>query len=302
VVASAPLARGAAPRRDAHARTRTRHRAPRPPPRADGRGARAVVVPIGLLSCHVISAAADSSPLRAVLLSPARGAPGAMSGMDVGASTREPIMPYYIAVTSYISFALMYVFGHARDFWRTLVGSASSDGVPPKGYAPLCKDYEDFYTRRMYMRIHDVFNRPICSAPDAWIDVVERVAEPGGRASAAKLRCTDASRRCLNLGSYNYLGFAAADPYCTQRVRPRAVGCAACVLGACKCVCGEKGRRGGALLRARVWRAARCRRARALARRHPRLCRALGGARAGGAGCAGVWALTRARFESKAPV
>ncbi len=25
-------------------------------------------------------------------------------------------------------------------------------------------------------------------------------------------------RRCLNLGSYNYLGFAAADEYCTPRV------------------------------------------------------------------------------------
>ena len=24
--------------------------------------------------------------------------------------------------------------------------------------------------------------------------------------------------RCLNLGSYNYLGFAAADEYCTPRV------------------------------------------------------------------------------------
>jgi 7-keto-8-aminopelargonate synthetase-like enzyme len=27
-----------------------------------------------------------------------------------------------------------------------------------------------------------------------------------------------ATRRCLNLGSYNYLGFAASDEYCTDRV------------------------------------------------------------------------------------
>lgn len=26
------------------------------------------------------------------------------------------------------------------------------------------------------------------------------------------------TRHCLNLGSYNYLGFAAADEYCTDRV------------------------------------------------------------------------------------
>jgi hypothetical protein len=189
-----------------------------------------------------------------------------MAGMEVGASTREPVMPYYIALTSYISFALFYVFGHARDLWRTLVGGATGGTPPPpKGYAPLCKDYEDFYTRRMYMRIHDVFNRPICSAPDAWIDVVERVAEPGRRASAAKLRCTESSRRCLNLGSYNYLGFAAADPYCTQRVRVhggRAVGARVGRVSARACVVTKGSRRGRARAGAAGGqRLRRCRRA-----------------------------------------
>ena len=36
--------------------------------------------------------------------------------------------------------------------------------------------------------------------------------------SRRPLRLTGATRRCLNLGSYNYLGFAAADEYCTPRV------------------------------------------------------------------------------------
>lgn len=31
-------------------------------------------------------------------------------------------------------------------------------------------------------------------------------------------RRTSNTTRCLNLGSYNYLGFAAADEYCTPRV------------------------------------------------------------------------------------
>ena len=34
----------------------------------------------------------------------------------------------------------------------------------------------------------------------------------------APLTPTGQTARCLNLGSYNYLGFAAADPYCTPRV------------------------------------------------------------------------------------
>jgi 7-keto-8-aminopelargonate synthetase-like enzyme len=33
-----------------------------------------------------------------------------------------------------------------------------------------------------------------------------------------ELAVTGRTRRCLNLGSYNYLGFAAADEYCTPRV------------------------------------------------------------------------------------
>lgn len=33
-----------------------------------------------------------------------------------------------------------------------------------------------------------------------------------------ELDVTGRTRRCLNLGSYNYLGFAAADEYCTPRV------------------------------------------------------------------------------------
>ena len=36
--------------------------------------------------------------------------------------------------------------------------------------------------------------------------------------STRKLEFTGRTQRCLNLGSYNYLGFAAADEYCTPRV------------------------------------------------------------------------------------
>ena len=66
----------------------------------------------------------------------------------------------------------------------------------------------------MYRRICDCFNRPICSAPGAWTDVLIRSSSDGNET----LEFTGEKRRCLNLGSYNYLGFAAADPYCTPRV------------------------------------------------------------------------------------
>ncbi|KAL3654550.1 serine palmitoyltransferase component [Castilleja foliolosa] len=60
----------------------------------------------------------------------------------------------------------------------------------------------------------DCFNRPISSPPDSWFDLVERVSNDNNKT----LKRTTNVKRCLNLGSYNYLGFASADEYCTPRV------------------------------------------------------------------------------------
>lgn len=83
----------------------------------------------------------------------------------------------------------------------------------------------------------DVFNRPICSAPDAYIDIIDRKRASQSKYEHGLLRCssssstestcttahrpfvlTDTSKHVLNLASYNYLGFAASDAYCTPRV------------------------------------------------------------------------------------
>ncbi|KAK4790911.1 hypothetical protein SAY86_031324 [Trapa natans] len=99
-----------------------------------------------------------------------------------------------------------------------------------EGYASICLGLEDFYTRRLYLRIQDCFGRPISSAPDAWFDVVDAFyvllgilkhegkldRKPGYYPYSLNRRTTKKSR-CLNLGSYNYLGFAASDEYCTPR-------------------------------------------------------------------------------------
>eukprot|EP01018_Ginkgo_biloba_P017272 Gb_24136 [translate_table: standard] len=120
-------------------------------------------------------------------------------------------IPYFTALTTYFSYGLLFVFGHLRDIFRIFL---KEDRSTPKGYAPLCRDFEDFYTRRLYHRIQDCFNRPIASAPDAWIDVIERYSNDNNKT----LFRTEKTSRCLNLGSYNYLGFASSDEYCTPRV------------------------------------------------------------------------------------
>ena len=107
-----------------------------------------------------------------------------------------------------------------------------------QGYAPLLQDWENFYTRRLYHRIQDCWNRPISGPPTAaGMRVVVRASPDGNftlqcvaaapalravsRARLAAATCrsavprralarrpTSEERECLNLGSYNYLGFA----------------------------------------------------------------------------------------------
>ncbi|KAL6136026.1 hypothetical protein ACLB2K_061328 [Fragaria x ananassa] len=120
-------------------------------------------------------------------------------------------IPYLTALTTYFSYGLLFAFGQVRDFFRKFIDWRSSNNL--QGYAPICLGLEDFYTRRLYLRIQDCFNRPISSAPDAWFDVVERYSNDYNKT----LKLTSSTSRCLNLGSYNYLGFAAADEYCTPR-------------------------------------------------------------------------------------
>ncbi|XP_059449074.1 long chain base biosynthesis protein 2a-like isoform X2 [Corylus avellana] len=121
-------------------------------------------------------------------------------------------IPYLTLLTTYFSYGLLFVFGHIRDLFRNITGWFSSNNL--QGYAPICLGQEDFYLRRLYFRIQDCFARPISSAPGAWFDVIERYSNDNNKT----LKRTTKISRCLNLGSYSYLGFSASDEYCTPRV------------------------------------------------------------------------------------
>lgn len=116
-----------------------------------------------------------------------------------------PDIGWVSALFTYFAYAVLIGIGHIRDFVAAITGqSRYHDGVQKKGYAVLLKSWESFFTRRLYHRIQDCWNRPICSAPCAHIDVMERVSHDDN----CTLEVTGKSTRCLNLGSYNYLGFA----------------------------------------------------------------------------------------------
>lgn len=80
------------------------------------------------------------------------------------------------------------MFGHMRDFFKSFFKLNQST---PR-YASLCRDFEDFYTRWLYHRIQDCFNKPIANAPYAWIDVTERHSNDNNKALFRTERHIDA--------------------------------------------------------------------------------------------------------------
>ncbi|CAG7833566.1 unnamed protein product [Allacma fusca] len=81
-----------------------------------------------------------------------------------------------------------------------------------QGYTQLYASFESFYTRHVYRRVRDGWNIPICSVPGAHLTLVERVS-PDHNWS---FQYSGKTIKCINLGSYNYLGFAENHGPCAE--------------------------------------------------------------------------------------
>ncbi|XP_065919421.1 serine palmitoyltransferase 2-like isoform X2 [Dysidea avara] len=120
-----------------------------------------------------------------------------------------------IAVTTFLSYYIMIIIGHIRDFLRKILKrdkSAVKDDV-----FKLESDFSHFYTRNLYTRIQDCWNRPIASAPGPYMDVIDRYSDDYN----LTFKCPGTTSKVLNLGSYNYLGFAESGGPCMEGVVQR---------------------------------------------------------------------------------
>uniref|UniRef100_K3X406 serine C-palmitoyltransferase n=1 Tax=Globisporangium ultimum (strain ATCC 200006 / CBS 805.95 / DAOM BR144) TaxID=431595 RepID=K3X406_GLOUD len=127
-------------------------------------------------------------------------------------------VPIVAAILCYIQYAVLITFGHVREHAGRIFGGSRYKSTSRPGYAPLLVAFENFYTKRIYHRLQDVFNRPVAGAPGAHIDLIERYSLDENKTLHNKEGCI---QRCLNLGSYNYLGFA--DDWmntCSKKVFP----------------------------------------------------------------------------------
>ncbi|KAF7366513.1 PLP-dependent transferase [Mycena sanguinolenta] len=106
---------------------------------------------------------------------------------------QEP--PYYIVISTYISYLILICMGHIRDFLgKRFYPKGYQHLMPRDGYAPLNSDFDSFYTRRLKTRMDECFNQPITGI------------------------YTGTQTRVLNISSYNYLGFAQAKGGCADAV------------------------------------------------------------------------------------
>uniref|UniRef100_A0A673M6S9 serine C-palmitoyltransferase n=1 Tax=Sinocyclocheilus rhinocerous TaxID=307959 RepID=A0A673M6S9_9TELE len=89
--------------------------------------------------------------------------------------------PMLVAVLTYMGYGILTIFGYLRDFmreWKIEKCHIAREREEQKDFVPLYQDFENFYTRNLYMRIRDSWNRPICSVPGATFDLVERHLGP----------------------------------------------------------------------------------------------------------------------------
>ncbi|XP_073989283.1 serine palmitoyltransferase long chain base subunit [Rhodnius prolixus] len=118
-------------------------------------------------------------------------------------------VPLYTAVLTYLGFYILMFLGYINLLFFTPKVNIEQER---EGYAPLYDIYERFYLRYVYRRVRDCWNKPICSVPGAEVVVKERITKDYGWS----FEYTGKETLCLNLSSYNYLGFAQAEGRCAE--------------------------------------------------------------------------------------
>ncbi|RWS19158.1 Serine palmitoyltransferase 2-like protein, partial [Leptotrombidium deliense] len=117
------------------------------------------------------------------------------------------------AITTYIGYFVLTVFGYLRDLLRALRIKKKDVNFERNrdGFLSLYRSFQSFYTRNIYYRLRDTWETPISSMPGTTITVMERVSDDYN----CTFRITGKTKEVINLGSYNYLGFAEN---CGQRI------------------------------------------------------------------------------------
>ncbi|KAI7854966.1 pyridoxal phosphate-dependent transferase [Circinella umbellata] len=123
--------------------------------------------------------------------------------------------PLVTLVLTYLNWFVLILLGHLRDFWgKTFKRGEYRHLQVNEGYAPLVSDFDSFYTRRLYMRIRDCWNRPITGVASRTVHLLNRSTQDYNKTFQLNGQVSE----CLNFASYNYLGFAQNTGPCADAV------------------------------------------------------------------------------------
>jgi len=115
----------------------------------------------------------------------------------------EPAQSNFVQFSTYFIYVIAVVIGLWYDVVDFVFQRNTAKRIAPEGYAPLVKGFDSFYSRHLASRLWNCLNNICASSPGAEIEVLQRK-----RHSDGTIEVTNERKRCVNLGSYNYLGFA----------------------------------------------------------------------------------------------
>ena len=143
------------------------------------------------------------------------------------------VVPLHLVLFGYLNYTVLFVISWIKELiygmgpWRGKHIGMLKEGERRAGYAPLYSSFESFYTRNVYRRLKGTFNNAIGSVPGAIATHIDRESEDDSWNFELKL---DQRRDCVNLASYNYLGYAETKGECTEKAVActSSLGVAAC--------------------------------------------------------------------------
>lgn len=125
----------------------------------------------------------------------------------------EDLPNLYVFISTYLSYLLLIILGHAEDYFYDLIRDDSTKNLRiSNGFAPIVSAFDSFYVRRQKQRLTDCFSRITTGVPGRFIRVLDRHTED----NMTSFIYDGTDSLCLNLSSYNYLGFAQSAGQCTD--------------------------------------------------------------------------------------
>jgi serine palmitoyltransferase len=103
---------------------------------------------------------------------------------------------FLTTIIVYLQYLSLILFEYTKDTFLKLFSRFFAEKEKSK---PMFSD-DELYFKQIFNRIRDCWSRPITSSPSSWIDVSEISRDYTKPPEILN------SYKCLNLGSYNYLG------------------------------------------------------------------------------------------------